>query len=164
MCGGRCGCGASRPPWPPRSGRAPRRWRPRSGSGASGGSCDRSCSQAKKRMNGPAPAAVVVADGAAQHRVAGLQRVEDRALRDRARDLQFHLAADARQRRAGAPAAPPGSWQRLDLDRQHRGQIADDRRPVVPGIGRRVHLAAGRAEVDAARRPASPRPSRHAAR
>jgi hypothetical protein len=40
----------------------------------------------------------VVADGSAQHRVAGLERVEDRALRDGARDFERHLGADLRQR------------------------------------------------------------------
>ena len=40
----------------------------------------------------------VIADRAAQHRIAGLERVEDRALRDRALDVELHLAADVRQR------------------------------------------------------------------
>ena len=40
----------------------------------------------------------VVADRAAQHRIAGLQRIEDRALRHRARDVELHLAVDPRQR------------------------------------------------------------------
>src|SRR5207244_8385935 len=34
----------------------------------------------------------------AQHRIAGLERVEHRALRGRTLDLERHLAADARQR------------------------------------------------------------------
>ena len=36
----------------------------------------------------------VVADGAAQHRIAGFERVEDRALRDGGRDVERHLALD----------------------------------------------------------------------
>src|SRR2546426_4003600 len=45
----------------------------------------------------PAPLRDVVADGPAQHRIAGLERVEDRALRDRTFDVDLHLAVDARQ-------------------------------------------------------------------
>src|SRR5260370_28602663 len=40
----------------------------------------------------------VVADGTAQHRIAGLERVEYRALRDRTLDLDLHLGAGVRQR------------------------------------------------------------------
>src|SRR5207244_8094441 len=40
----------------------------------------------------------VVADRAAQHRIAGLERVEDRALRGLTLDLDLHLALDVRQR------------------------------------------------------------------
>jgi hypothetical protein len=39
----------------------------------------------------------VVADGAAQHRIAGLEGIEYGALSDRARDLDFHLAPNIRQ-------------------------------------------------------------------
>src|SRR5207244_13180161 len=39
----------------------------------------------------------VVADRAAQHRVTGLQRVQDRALRRLTFDVELYLAADARQ-------------------------------------------------------------------
>jgi hypothetical protein len=39
----------------------------------------------------------VFADRAAQHWIAGLQRVENRALRGRALDLELHFAANARQ-------------------------------------------------------------------
>src|SRR3954452_1789809 len=46
----------------------------------------------------PALARGVVADRPAQHRVAGLERVEDRALRGRNRDGEPHLAVDVRQR------------------------------------------------------------------
>ena len=50
----------------------------------------------------------VVADGTAQHGIAGLKRVEDRALRDRGRDFERYVAADVRQ----------GSqmWREYDLD------------------------------------------------
>src|SRR6266849_2790050 len=40
----------------------------------------------------------VVADRPAQHRIGGLERVENRALRDRTPNVEFHLALDARQR------------------------------------------------------------------
>ena len=40
----------------------------------------------------------VVADGAAQHGIAGLEGVEDRALRDRAIDFERYFAIDVRQR------------------------------------------------------------------
>ena len=45
----------------------------------------------------PALLCDVVADGAAQHGIAGLERVEDRALRDLSLDLEHQLAADVRQ-------------------------------------------------------------------
>src|SRR5206468_9407704 len=48
-------------------------------------------------------------------------------------------------------AARPGSWQRLDFDREHGRQVPHDRRPAGTGNGRRIHLPAGGAEVDAAR-------------
>ncbi len=66
-----------------------------SGNAASGGSWDRSSSQAKNRMNGPPPAAVLIADRAAQHRVPGLERVEHRTLRDLAGEIELDLALDA---------------------------------------------------------------------
>ena len=43
-----------------------------------------------------------------------------------------------------------GSHQRLHLNRKHAWKIADDRIPAVPGVGRRVHLAAGGPEIDSA--------------
>ena len=46
----------------------------------------------------PALAGDVVADRSAQHRIAGFQRLEDRALRDWCLDGELHLAADVRQR------------------------------------------------------------------
>lgn len=39
----------------------------------------------------------MVANGAAQHRIAGLKGIEDGALRDRTIDVERHLAADVRQ-------------------------------------------------------------------
>ena len=47
-----------------------------SGSGVSGGSCEKSCSQAKKRTNGRRLSVSMIADRAAQHRVARFERVE----------------------------------------------------------------------------------------
>src|SRR5258705_2472567 len=46
----------------------------------------------------PALLREVVADRPAQHRIGGLERVEHRALRDRPRDLELHLAVHARER------------------------------------------------------------------
>src|SRR5436190_23277669 len=42
------------------------------------------------------------------------------------------------------------SGERLDLDRQDRGQVPHDRGPRVPGVVRGVDLAAAGAEVDPA--------------
>jgi hypothetical protein len=42
----------------------------------------------------PASVCLVIANGAAQHRMAGLQGVQDGAQRDRGRDIQQHLAVD----------------------------------------------------------------------
>src|SRR5262245_13195003 len=46
----------------------------------------------------PAFLSDLVADRSTQHRVAGLERVEDRTLRNLTLALQLHLAVDARQR------------------------------------------------------------------
>jgi len=46
----------------------------------------------------PALPGDLVADGAAQHRIAGFERVEHRALRDRTLYLKLHVAANLRQR------------------------------------------------------------------
>jgi hypothetical protein len=40
----------------------------------------------------------VVAERPAQHRIAGLERVEDRALRRLTLDIQHHLIVDTRER------------------------------------------------------------------
>ena len=45
----------------------------------------------------PAPLRAVVADGATQHRIAGFEGIEDRALRHGAFDMELHLALNARQ-------------------------------------------------------------------
>ena len=46
----------------------------------------------------PAALRRVIAHGAAEHRVARLEGVQDRALRDFARDVERDLAVDARER------------------------------------------------------------------
>ena len=51
----------------------------------------------EEAQEGAALLGVVVADGAAQHGIAGFERVQHRALRDRALDFERHLAADVRQ-------------------------------------------------------------------
>ena len=111
-------------------------------------SCDQSSSQAKKRRNAPALAGVVVANGSAQHGIAGLERIEHGAQRDRRGDFELHFAPDLRQvaqmirqGHANRASAPPcalvhPSLQRLHLDGEHRRQVAHNRRPGVAGIGR----------------------------
>ena len=39
----------------------------------------------------------MIADGSAQHRIAGLKRIEDRALRNLALDFEIDFAVDVRQ-------------------------------------------------------------------
>ncbi len=68
-----------------------------SGRGVSGGSWERSCSQAKKRTKARRFWRDVVADGSAQHGIARLERVEDGALGNRTCNLELHLAFDLRQ-------------------------------------------------------------------
>src|SRR5207245_2511655 len=46
----------------------------------------------------PAPVSHLVADRPPEHRVAGLQRVEDGALGGRRPDVELHLAVDVRER------------------------------------------------------------------
>ena len=46
----------------------------------------------------PALLGNVVADGTVQHRIASLERIEDRALCDRTFDLELHLSVDLSQR------------------------------------------------------------------
>jgi len=48
----------------------------------------------EEAQEGAALLRVVVADGAAQHGIAGLERVQHRALRDRTIDFERHLAPD----------------------------------------------------------------------
>ena len=69
-----------------------------SGRGASGGSWERSCCAGEEPEERPAATGGVVADRAAQHRVAGFEGVENRALSGRALDVEFHLSVDLRQR------------------------------------------------------------------
>ena len=73
----------------------------------------------------------VIANRSAQHRVARFDRVEHARSRDVAVEFELHLAVDARERLAGAPAARRGSRQRLHFDRKHGGKIAHDRVPLI---------------------------------
>src|SRR6266705_599339 len=52
----------------------------------------------KEPQKRPAPLGDVIADRAAQHGIAGLERVQHRAPRDPARNVELHLAFDLRQR------------------------------------------------------------------
>src|SRR6266403_123766 len=52
----------------------------------------------KEPQEWPALLCDVIADGPPQHGIAGLERVEYRALRDRTFDLNLHFAAGVRQR------------------------------------------------------------------
>ena len=60
--------------------------------------------------------------------------------------VERHLALDARQRPEMCRSSTR-IMERLDLDGYHGWKIADDRRPVVPGVSRRVKPPAGGAEV-----------------
>src|SRR5947199_8178765 len=52
----------------------------------------------EEAQEGPPPLGDVVADRAAQHGIAGLERVQSRAPRDPARHVELHLALHLRQR------------------------------------------------------------------
>ena len=67
------------------------------GSGVSGGSCEKSSSQAKNRTNARRERDVV-ADRPSKHRVARFERVEHGAERRRAGDVDLHVAVHLRQR------------------------------------------------------------------
>ena len=51
----------------------------------------------EEAQEGAALLRVVVADGSAQHGIAGLKRIQHRTLRDRALDFERPLAVDVRQ-------------------------------------------------------------------
>ena len=121
-----------------------------SGSGASGGSCDRSSSQAKEAQERPALLRDVVADGAAQHGIARLERVQHRALRDRLQARPASPRSDLGQR----------SQMRRQYDADH-GSVCTSTEstagrsrtigcPAVAGVRRGIDLPAGGAEIDAA--------------
>jgi hypothetical protein len=96
----------------------------------------------------------VVANGTAQHRIAGFKRIEHRALRDRTFDVKRNLEASTLRQRSqmlrqyhsdhgnAIIVFDHKSPQRLHLDRKHSRKIAHNRRPVVSGIGRSIHLSA----------------------
>src|SRR5882762_3578949 len=62
----------------------------------------------------------MVADGAAEHRVFGLEGVEDRALRDRSWHVEFHFGPDLRE-----PAEMEGEF---DPDHFSNGSVTAGRR------------------------------------
>jgi hypothetical protein len=72
---------------------------------------------------------VVVADRTAHARIAGFERVRDRALCGLTLDVEFHFAGS----RARASAKVPGSWQRLDLNKKLDRKISNDGSRVVSG-------------------------------
>ena len=92
----------------------------------------------------------VIADRATQHRVACLERVEDRALGHGTVNLELQVATDLRQRPQVRREARLESCQRLHFDRQHCRKVPNNRCPAVSGIGGGVDLAAGGAEVHTA--------------
>ena len=61
--------------------------------GESGCSWDRSCAQAEKPHECPAPTDIAVANGPAEHRISSLRRAEDRALDGLVSDTEFRLAS-----------------------------------------------------------------------
>ena len=92
----------------------------------------------------------MVADRSAQHGIAGLERVEDRALRDRALDLDAHLAADVRQRPQMRREHDSNHGSVCTSTESTAGRSRTMGAQLSAGVGRRVHLAAGGAEIDAA--------------
>ncbi len=68
-----------------------------SGNGASGGLVGQILLAGEEAHERPAFQRHVVADRTAQHRIACLEGVEDRALRDLPLDLERHLALDVRE-------------------------------------------------------------------
>ena len=81
---------------------------------------------------------VVVADGSAQHGIAGLERIQHRTLRDRALYFERHLAADVRQ----------GSEMEGEDDADHVGR----HNLYFNGIAPRGHLLAAKRRKSAAQR------------
>jgi hypothetical protein len=78
----------------------------------------------------------LVADCTAQHRIAGLKRVEDRPLRNLAANFELHLAVNLRQRSQMLRENDSNhvslifqreSWQRLHLDGKHGRKIPHNR-------------------------------------
>ena len=67
------------------------------GSGVSGKSFDRSCSQPKNRYERSSLMRDVIPDRAAQHRVAGFECIEDRALRRYAGNVECHFLLGVRK-------------------------------------------------------------------
>ena len=92
----------------------------------------------------------VIADRPAQHRIAGLERIEHRALRDRALDLERHLAADMRQRSQMLREYDANHGSVCTSTESTAGKIPHNRSPAISRVGRGVHLPAGGAEIDAA--------------
>jgi hypothetical protein len=113
----------------------------------------------KEAQERPALLRDLVADGAAQHRIAGLERVENGPLRDRAFDFEFYLVANRRQRSQMVREYDSDhvssiyqreSRQRLHLNRKYGRKVSHNRRPAVSRIGGGIDLAAAGAEIDAA--------------
>ena len=121
-----------------------------SGSGVSGGSWDRSCSQAKYLHERSALVRDVVPNRATEDGIGRLERVEHRALRHFAVDADRDLAVHLRERPQVRRKDHSDHDKCLRLDRHDRWEIADDRRPAIAGIRRAVNLPAGGAEVDPA--------------
>jgi hypothetical protein len=99
----------------------------------------------EKAHERPALLRNLVAYCSAQHRIAGLERVEHRALRDFTMDVEFYVsAAGSRQRPQMCREYDSdhigfiivvSSQQRLDLDGKHGRKIADYGSPAISGIG-----------------------------
>ncbi len=119
----------------PRSRRTARRRRATlSGSGASGGSCDRSSSPPKNRTNGrrccvTGRGSSPSAPGSAASSASSTVRCVTGAVH-----VHAHLARQPEPGCAGGRAGRRGSRQRLHLDRQHGRQVAHDRRPGVAAV------------------------------
>ena len=72
----------------------------------------------EEAQKGAALLRVVVADGAAQHRITGFERIEHGALRHGGGDFERHFAVSMRQRSQMSRQNPRGSWQASALRRK----------------------------------------------
>ena len=93
----------------------------------------------------------MVADRAAQRRISRLERVEHRSLRHGRHHFETHLAVDTRQRAQMGREHDSNHGSVCTSTESTAGRSRTIGIPGVAGIGRGIDLAAGGAEIDAAR-------------